>query len=131
MAHLNVVKYPKSILHEFYQKVQGTPTYVTEAVGTGVGEPRFRSIVTCPGFRIKDVDFAERSFDGEARAKKQAEHMASEAALEHFRELGVLPAVAPPVVQAPAVVANNGKVTLEELVRFRDRIITLAAQMEG
>jgi hypothetical protein len=91
MSTYNVHKYPKSSLHEFYQLFLGSPRFVVEAVGQGGSEPRFRCKLTCPAVNTPHASFEETVFVAEARAKKAAEHAASEKALEFIRSKGLLP----------------------------------------
>eukprot|EP00884_Botryococcus_braunii_P002353 jgi/Botrbrau1/12118/Bobra.0186s0036.1 len=132
MTALNVVvKYPKSQLHEFYQRHAGTPTFDTDPIPGGT-EPRFRCVVTCPAITVNNnVVSEERTFVGEARAKKQAEHAASESALAYLRGLGLVPAEQPPPVHPAVLVPNNGPMTVGELAHIRSRIMTLAVQLNS
>eukprot|EP00884_Botryococcus_braunii_P004141 jgi/Botrbrau1/13728/Bobra.0356s0008.1 len=118
-----VQKYPKSVLHEFYQVHSGTPIFNVDQV-PGTPEPKFRCVLTCPAITHKGTPIAEQTFEAEARSKKAAEHDAAGRALNHFRSLNVLPAEPVPVApMAPLAPNATGPITMDELRFFFQRLI--------
>lgn len=122
MGTYGALKYPKSILHEFYQVNGGTPTFVVDAVSpANKTEPRFRCTLTCPAVdNSSGGSFEEQVFTAEARKKKTSEHNAASLALDFLRERDMLlpdmqAAMGAPV--AAAVAQGAGGVSPQDVKR--------------
>lgn len=129
---LLVQKYPKSILHEFYQLNGGTPIFLVEPVTLANStEPRFRCTLTCPAVTNRSGSFEQQVFVAEARAKKGAEHEAASIALNFLLERNMLPpdaqvAVAPPL--AAAVALGAGGMSMEVICQSLQALGVIAAR---
>ena len=90
-------KSPKSELHEFYQLHPGNPTFNIQSMSNPPAEPLFLCTLICPAIGItgQSTAVAEQTFSGQGRNKKTAEQYASEKALEHLRQRGLLPPAVP------------------------------------
>jgi hypothetical protein len=82
-------KFPKALVHEFYQTVNAVPIYHVEAIEPVNGELRFRAYLTCPAVNGRDKAFPESVFEGEGRNKREAQHKVSLNAIEALVASGV------------------------------------------
>ena len=82
--------FPKAAIFEFYQKLNGCPSFETERHG-GTPDLPFLCTLTCPAVETPKGSYEECKFRAAGRSKKAAEHAASEKALEFIRSKGLLP----------------------------------------
>lgn len=132
-AAYRVQKYPKSVLHEFYQLNGGTPSFEVEPVALpNSTEPRFRCRLTCPAVNNQLGNFQEQMFTAEARAKKGAEHEAASLALVFLRSINMLPPEPPAVMQPPvAAVQAAGGMNMDDIQRSINALAIMYARVEA
>lgn len=124
------MKYPKSLLHEFYQLHDSVPIFEVESINERRPDAQFRCRLFCPGVQSTEGAFPDTTFEGEGLSKKAAEHAASSNALKFIREAGLLPAAQD--ASPPSDVADiDEQATVRELRLLRNRCIVLAAQIEA
>eukprot|EP00884_Botryococcus_braunii_P019204 jgi/Botrbrau1/5968/Bobra.0366s0135.4 len=119
-------KFPKAVLHEFYQVHEGNPVFSVEAHSTG-GPPRFRCTLLCPEVSVGSITFPQTSFTADARSKKEAEHAASEKALSALRQLGMC---TPNMAPSPLAATGPPFISRDELEYLKQRLLVLSAQLE-
>jgi hypothetical protein len=124
---MQVSKFPKAILHEFYQMHNFVPHFAVAATDPVGGEPRFRCQLTCPTVTARHRTFPQTVFTADARTKKAAEHAASNQALAALTASGVVSPTAFPRAQAAA---GPPYVNQQEVEHINNRLTVLSVQLE-
>ena len=113
--------YPKSALHQFYQKHSeaGIPVFSIESGPRPPALPSFTCTLTIPAVHTPLGGFEETKFTAWSRSKKSAEHAAAEKALAFLVSKGLLKASPPP--NGADVTARPGNaidITMREVRRW-------------
>eukprot|EP00210_Caulerpa_lentillifera_P001353 g1301.t1 len=86
-------KNPKSLLLEFFQKRDGSPTFYTSSVTQAPQNPCFKCKLVCPPVSCRSGNrrgIPEMTFEGSFRTKKRAEQEAATTALEFYASHGLI-----------------------------------------
>jgi Double-stranded RNA binding motif len=118
-------RFPKAVLHEFYQMHEGSPVFNVENIISS-SAPRFRCSLFCPEVSVGLATFPPTTFTADARSKKESEHAASEKALSALRLLGFSMTLLP----SPSTGARPPYVSRDELEYLQQRLLILSAQLE-
>ena len=89
-------RFPKSILHEFFQVHGGNPSFTVDCVSPTSSE--FVCQLTLPPVRTPSGGFGEEQLSGRGRSKKAAEHAAARQAIDFLVALGLM---RPPMALEP------------------------------
>lgn len=98
-------RFPKSVLHEFYQQNSsvGIPVFSIESGPRPPALPSFTCTLTIPAVQTAISGYDETTFTAWSRSKKSAEHAAAEKALAFLVSKGLLqPPANPDVVSLNA-----------------------------
>ena len=100
-------RFPKSILHEFFQVHGGTPTFTVDCASPP--SSGFVCQLTIPPVRAPSGKLGEKQFQGRGRSKKAAEHAAAGQAVDFLIAMGTM--MQPPVAgdPPPRASANDGR----------------------
>jgi len=101
-------RFPKSVLHEFYQQHSsgGIPVFSIESGPRPPALPSFTCTLTIPAVQTAISSYDETTFTAWSRSKKSAEHAAAEKALAFLVSKGLLQS--PPYQTGMSLNARGG-----------------------